>query len=358
MSKLVMALHLSSTAARIISVSQPPYDYAEIFDKDWDVGFRQGFIWYPHCVTFLPPGDVGGYWIEIYTSDVLNLQPDTAKAIAVPFTIPGSNQFYVSASDDVGTAVSLSHGNYQLLFESRSMTALEAEKLHGFEWCLPDPDEELEADEAYEVDEAELSAEVIRFTFIPSEELPIPEILKPESEPNIAQNLQLNPHIETSEKVSRHLVPPGHSTPEMLDFISIIEQTLKEFYAKDDIRCRPKSSAVLEDWHRFKKEKTSELWIGVYGTPGAPNLCLQEPYLWIRIDSAGDVMFGAPVGGPYNTGRMTGSCIWRLKHGGGDYFKWFDAFSCGLKRYDAEILEELLLILKQKARKHFRVNEA
>lgn len=349
MPKLVMALNLSGTLTRTISVSQPPYDYVDIFDKDWDVGFRQRFIWYPHHVTFLPPGDIGGYWTEIYTADALELQSDTAQAIVVPFSVPRSNQVYVSASDDRGTPFSLSHGHYQLLYESRYMTAAEAEKLDGFEYCS-DLDEDSDLEEQCEL----ASAEVIRFTFIRTEDLPSPRILRPERS-DASQNLQLNPHIETAEKVSAYHAPPVHATSKMLDFIGVIEQTLREFYANDNLRCRPKSAAVLNEWNRTNETEV-EMWIEVYGTPSTPNICLQEPHLWIRVDSKGELMFGTPVGGKFNTSAITGSCVWWLRHRRGN-FSWYDAYSCGLKRYDAEALEELLLILIEKAREHFNTQK-
>ena len=77
MSKLLMALKVGSVCGRTIGVSHPPEELATYTREAWDIGFAQGFIWYPHYVLFFPPGELGSYWVEIYISDTLELQPET-----------------------------------------------------------------------------------------------------------------------------------------------------------------------------------------------------------------------------------------------------------------------------------------
>ncbi|MEO1299118.1 MAG: competence protein ComJ, partial [Cyanobacteria bacterium J06636_16] len=169
MSKLVMSLPLSAAFASTISVSQLAHDVLNISDSDWSIGFAQGFIWHPHRVTFLPPANIGGYWVEICTANAPALQLNTTQAVCVPFTIPKSNRIYVSGNSAKSTTIDLLHGNYHLLFESRKMEAAEASKLHGFEWCSANPAG---------------FAEVIRLTFLPTKDLPLQQLpwsLKPQS---------------------------------------------------------------------------------------------------------------------------------------------------------------------------------
>ena len=325
MPKLFMSMYIGSSLARTIGVSHPPEQLATYTPEAWDIGFAQGFIWYPHYVLFFPPGELGSYWVEIYISDTLELQPETIRAIAVPFSVPKVNKIFISGSDDLGTPVSIGRGNYQLLFETRYMTVDDAS------WDMDEPDE----------DPPDLAPEVIRFTFIPTDELPEPKFFRSEPGFNPPQNLSVNPFIEIPENACVRLAPPSHVTPAMLEFVSIAEQTLREFYQRDRIYCRIRGEAVLG-------KPEDPLWVAIYSAP-APVPELWHPHLWISIESDGSIALGAVSWGNYGA-----QCHWRLQHTD-EGFLWFDANKCGLIRRDAETLQELLLVLKQKARRHFFV---
>lgn len=330
MSKLFMSLDIGSTLARTISVSHPPEQLATYTPEAWDIGCAQGFIWYPHYVLFFPPGDLGSYWVEIYISDTLELQPETIRAIAVPFTVPKANKIFISGSDDLGTPVSIGQGNYQLLFETRYMTVDDVSWLPGFDWFTDESDE----------DPPDLAPELIRFTIIPTDELPEPKFFRSEPGFNPPQNLSVNPFIEIPDNACVRLAPPSHVTPAMLEFVSIAEQTLREFYQRERIDCRIRGEAVLG-------KPEDPLWVAIYGNP-APDPQLWHPHLWISIESDGSIALGGVSWGVYGV-----YCHWRLEHTD-EGFLWFDANKCGLIRRDAETLQQLLLVLKEKARRHFQ----
>jgi hypothetical protein len=186
MSKLLTAFHVGSTLGRTFSVSHsleaPPGTINAISREAWDAGFRQGFIWYPTFVQFLPPGSFGSYWTEIHTSEKLELQSETSRAIAVPFTVPENNQIFVGGSDDVATAVHMSQGNYQLLFETQYVTADDASRIPGYDWYTPEVHENPQ----------QSALELIWLTFIPTIELPEPCVLRSEPGFNPPQKLCLN----------------------------------------------------------------------------------------------------------------------------------------------------------------------
>lgn len=352
MPKLVMVLGLGSTIARTFSVSHPPAaleDITAISSEAWDTGFMQGFIWYPTFVQFFPPGSLGGYWTEIYTSETLELQSDNIRAIVVPFTVPKSNQIFVSGSDDLGTPVYMGSGNYQLLFETRYLTVDDASKLAGFEWYTPEPDE----------DPQQSAPELIRLTFIPTVELSEPHVLRSELSFNPPQKLCLNPVIETSYQSAVRLPYPSHVTPAMLTFVSIAEQTLREFYQNDRLYCILNDMLAVAEpgdplWGVPATDEPGDpLWVAVYRTPQAPpNIeASWESQLWFSIKSDGSIALGAISWGTYGA-----YCYWRLQHKGEGGFLWIDANKCGLIRWDAETLQELLLVLEEKARSHFQSN--
>lgn len=351
MAKLLMALSLGSTLARTFSVFHPPEALPEtiagISSEAWDTGFIQGFIWYPHFVQFFPPGSFGGYWTEIYTSDTLELQSDTIRAIVVPFTIPESSRIFVSGSDDLGTAVSIVRGNYQLLFETRYLTVEDTSKLAGFEGYMPQPDD----------DPQQLAPELIRLTFIPTVELPEPHILRSEPSFNPPQKLCLNSVIESSYQNTVRLAYPSQVTPAMLTFVSIAEQTLREFYQNDRIYCIVYGVPTATErgdplWGVPAVDEPGDpLWVAVYRTPQAPPPIETswQPQLWISIKSEGSVALGAISWGSYGA-----YCYWRLQYTSKGGFLWSDANKCGLVRWDAETLQKLLLVLQEKARSHFQ----
>ena len=130
----------------------------------------------------------------------------------------------------------------------------------------------------------------------------------------------------------------------MLEFVTIAELTLREFYQSDRLRCWLRGEAILG-----KPEEP--LWVAIYGTPPTPNLKLWQPHLWISIESNGSIALGGVSWGNYGA-----NCLWRLQHTDEGKFLWFDANKCGLIRHDAETLQQLLLVLKEEARAHFLLN--
>jgi hypothetical protein len=352
MPKLLMALQVGGMA-RAFTVSHPPIAMPEeinaVSGEAWDTGFRQGFIWYPTFVQFFPPGSLGSYWTEIYTSETLELQPETIRAIVVPFRVPQEGRILVSGGDDLGTSVSINSRGYQLLFETRYLTVDDTSKLAGFEWYEPEPDEEPK----------DSAPELIRLTFISTSELPQPQFLRSEPDFNPPQELSLNSVIESSYQTAVRLAYPSQATPAMLSFVSIVEQTLREFYQNEQLYCIVNGVPTVVEradplWGTPAVDQPGDpLWVAAYRTPQAPpNVeASWASQLWISIKSDGSVALGAISWGVYGV-----YLHWRLQHTNEGGFQWYDASRCGLVRWDAETLQELLLVLEEKARSHFQPN--
>jgi len=184
----MMALRIGGTQDAAICISRPSDYIGSIFGEVFDIGFAQKFIWYPDFVLFFPPGCLGSYWTEIYASDTLELQPETIRAIVVPFTIRSEFEPVIISNkgDGDSTLYINGEGNYQLLFEARYLTIDEAGRLAGFDWYTSQISENPRTS----------APELIRFTFIPTVEFPEPQILRAEAGFNPPQTLSLNPLYE------------------------------------------------------------------------------------------------------------------------------------------------------------------
>lgn len=142
----------------------------------------------------------------------------------------------------------------------------------------------------------------------------------------------------------------------MLTFVSIAEQTLREFYQNERIYCIVYGGSTVAErgdplWGIPAVDEPGDpLWVAVYRTPQAPPdvEASWQSQLWISIKSDGSIALGAISWGNYGA-----YCHWRLQHTEGG-FLWSDANKCGLVRWDAKTLQELLLVLQAKARSHFQ----
>ena len=184
MAKLVMALRIGGNQDAIVCISRPSEYVGSIYGEVFEIGLAQKFIWYPERVLFFPPGHSGSYWTEIYVSDTLELQPETIRAIIVPFISRSESEpLLVSNKGDEGSLFYLGReGNYQLLFEARYLTLDEAVKLDGFDWYTSETSKS-----------PQISApQLIRFTFVPTIEFSEPQILRAEAGFSPPYTLSLN----------------------------------------------------------------------------------------------------------------------------------------------------------------------
>ena len=127
----------------------------------------QGFAWYPNCVTFHLSH--GYSWLMVYYSKNLeDMQPETTRAIVVPFTVPEDGYIEIIGNFDE-TRLDIPAGQYQLLFELRQLTQDEiftTEKYSNFRRLEQEDGEIIEL------------PELCTLTFIPTAERVEPKLLR------------------------------------------------------------------------------------------------------------------------------------------------------------------------------------
>jgi hypothetical protein len=132
----------------------------------------QKFIWYTDFVAFSTRGDNRDYSIKIYLSDELTVHPDMERAILLPFKVPLEGTLLVSGSYGDTSPFQLPAGDYKLLFETRFLTDKEMAVSNRYSDWL----KELRKDELGFGKEQK--PELCLFTFIPTTEEVVPEIIK------------------------------------------------------------------------------------------------------------------------------------------------------------------------------------
>jgi hypothetical protein len=333
MAKLVMSLEISGNQDAAICISRPSEYIGAIFGEVFETGFAQKFIWYPELVLFFPPGRLGSYWTEIYISDTLELQSETIRAIVVPFTTRSEFEpLLVSNKCDEGSVFYLGReGNYQLLFEARYLTINEASRLAGFNWYTSEMSE----------NPRKSAPELIRFTFIPSVEFSEPQILRAEAGFNPPHTLSLNPAYEeppNSHRTDVPLILSSYVIPLTLEFVGICEQTLQEFYRIERPRAQIRRASAFGD-------PENPVWADFF------DISSVHPFS-ISIERDGSITLGEIAWDGFGEIHHI---IWQLKHTGEKGFSW-EAYYPSLVRRDAEELQQLLLLLKEKAKIHFQSN--
>ncbi|NJN59249.1 MAG: hypothetical protein HC879_18000 [Leptolyngbyaceae cyanobacterium SL_5_9] len=328
MAKLMMALRTGSSQDAPVSIARPSEYVIEVFGEVFVTGAAQKFIWYPDFISFFPLGRSGNHWTEIYASDILELQPETVRAIAVPFTIKFDFEPILVSNEGEGSPFYIDRmGNYQLLFEARYLTVDEASRIAGFDWYTSGMTEDLRRS----------APELIRLTFIPTTEFLEPQILRADPGFNPPQTLSLNPSYEKPPyRTDIPLVLSSHVTPETLEFVDIFEQTLQEFYQIERPHARICRGSAFGD-------PEDPIWAEVIDIPSV------FPFA-ISIKRDGTIALGLVAWG--NLGHIH-HIIWQLEHSDEAGFLW-NTHDPEMIRRDAEGLQQLLLLLKEKAKIHFQ----
>ena len=76
----------------------------------------QGFVWQPGSIGFGLLHDLGDHFIEIHLNYSFQVQPETVRAISLPFTVPPTGEIEVTDNIHV-QKVAVPSGEYALLFE-------------------------------------------------------------------------------------------------------------------------------------------------------------------------------------------------------------------------------------------------
>lgn len=311
-----MALGIGGNRDAIICISRPSEYTGSIFGEIFEVGFAQKFIWYPELVLFFPPGLSGVYWTEIYISDTLELQPETIRAVTVPFTIRSEFEPLLVSNKGDGDSVFYlgKEGNYQLLFEARYLTIKEANRLAGFDWYTSEMSENPQTS----------APELIRFTFIPAAEFSEPQILRAEAGFNPPYILSLNPAYEESFHSPQTNVPlilSLHVTPLTLEFVGVCEQTLQDFYQIERPHAQVRRASAFGD-------PEDPVWADFFDIP------LASPFS-ISIKRDGSITLGQIAWGSFGEIHHI---IWQLKYTVEKGFLW-ETYYPRLVRRDAKELQ-------------------
>ncbi|NET39941.1 MAG: hypothetical protein F6K19_49655 [Cyanothece sp. SIO1E1] len=131
---------------------------------------------------------LGSFWVEIYSADTLEIDPDMFWAIVVPFERHPHEILELSGTDLV--PFDINPGQYQLLYENRFLEEHEYRALPAFDWFEMEP-----------YDEGENMPELVRLTFIPSQREVEPRIFingGSELDPDYKPILFTNSHAENA----------------------------------------------------------------------------------------------------------------------------------------------------------------
>jgi hypothetical protein len=86
--------------------------------NDWtEAHWVQGFAWRPESVSFSTVHDGGMADVAVVVVDDLEVQPQTRRAVRVPFTVPDGCAIEVGSISD-GSVVDVPAGDYALVFEN------------------------------------------------------------------------------------------------------------------------------------------------------------------------------------------------------------------------------------------------
>ena len=150
-----------------VMVVHPTGPHGGMPNEGYQALYSQGFAWYSNCVIF----DLayGNAWLTVYHSRQLeDIQPETTRAIVVPFTVPEDG--YINVNDDLYVSrLDIPAGKYQLLFELRQLTEDEiftTEKYFNFRRLEQEDGEIIEL------------PELCTLTFIPTAERVEPKLLR------------------------------------------------------------------------------------------------------------------------------------------------------------------------------------
>ena len=131
--------------------------------------FNQGFSWMPGSVIFFTFGKTCRAVVEVcllQSGEVFHLQPETMRAIRVPFDLVGEGIRYTDCMSVFDEAlVPIPPGRYGLVFENR---------LNDNPEYLSSPDYLADIDAGF-------SSEIVRLSFVQASEVVEPAVLKMES---------------------------------------------------------------------------------------------------------------------------------------------------------------------------------
>ncbi len=157
------------TSLNLISIWDDSKPGQSAFHGFFEQAFNQGFSWMPGSVTFYNLGKTCRAILEVClleADEVFHLQPQTIRAIRVPFEVAGAGIRYTDCMSIFDEAfVPIPPGSYSLVFENQ---------LNYDPEYLNSP--------AYLSDvEVGFTSEIMRLSFVPTSEVVEPAILRAES---------------------------------------------------------------------------------------------------------------------------------------------------------------------------------
>ena len=182
MTQVIKELALSCVDTGFIKVSTPPLAYPEISkipSRSFNTCLEQGFVWHSNYAAFGTLG-TNGCEVRVVVSEELIIEPDSIRAILVPYCVPNQAGLYISDDDPV-TLLNIAGGQYKLMYQTRLLT--DDEILASTHYTEEQFDPSVDSD-AYR-------PELCSLTFIPSDTETAPEILRKDVDLNPPSRLLL-----------------------------------------------------------------------------------------------------------------------------------------------------------------------
>lgn len=177
--QLIAASHIGSCSFNLVLAKKDSEDYRNYRDNipsDVDLCMKQGFAWHSGYIVCNGLGSLGAFYVELYLSDVICLDPLYPLAIVLPFTKVDQDALQIEGLDLL--PFDIPSGSYQILYEHRFLEREEWENYGCFEDLIKVHEESAAEYPELQVEQHDSFPVLCRFTFVPTIDPGPPKILK------------------------------------------------------------------------------------------------------------------------------------------------------------------------------------
>ena len=141
--------------------------------SDVDLCMKQGYACHDDYLVLAGLGNLWSYYIEVCIGDIIQIDPLSERAIALPFSIKEDDEIGIGALDIHRLDIPV--GTYQVLYEVRFLLPDEWGEHEKFKELLSDVEDKEDDDFEWEWHNC---PEFCRITFIPTPTLMEPRVFK------------------------------------------------------------------------------------------------------------------------------------------------------------------------------------
>ncbi|NJN21305.1 MAG: hypothetical protein HC812_09065 [Leptolyngbya sp. RL_3_1] len=174
--QLIAESYIGANSPHLVLAKEGSEDVRNYLDNivsDLALCSKQYFAWRSGYITFSSLAfDLGTFYVELYLSDSISLDPLCPLAIVLPFTKADEDVLTIGGLDTL--PFSIPSGNYQILYENRFLEREEWGNYEGVKKLL-------EVETGFDTPENphyESYPTLFHLTFIPTIDLEAPQILK------------------------------------------------------------------------------------------------------------------------------------------------------------------------------------